>query len=99
MQYDENARKAAQCADVAARGTGPGLSAAVSLPQAVEHERAAKSLAAEVVTLLGQALRCRLDNGERALHVHRPAADADFVKALAASLDEALAEAQGLLLA
>jgi len=33
------------------------------------------------------------------LHVHRPAADADFVKALAASLDEALAEAQGLLLA
>ncbi|EOD29866.1 hypothetical protein EMIHUDRAFT_233436 [Emiliania huxleyi CCMP1516] len=36
---------------------------------------------------------------ERALHVHRPAADADFVKALAASLDEALAEAQGLLLA
>jgi len=66
--------------------------------KAVEHERAAKSLAAEVVTLLGQALRCRLDNGERALHVHRPAADADFVKALAASLDEALTEAQGLLL-
>jgi alanyl-tRNA synthetase len=63
-----------------------------------EHEKAAKALSLEVVALLGETLRARLAAGERVVHVRRPAADAEFVKALATSLEEPLSETKGLLL-
>lgn len=66
--------------------------------KAAEYEKAAKALALEVVGLLGEALRARVAGGERVVHVHRPAADADFVKALATLLDDVLADKQALLL-
>lgn len=63
-----------------------------------EHEKAAKALALEVVALLGEALKARVAAGEKVVHVHRAAADADFVKALATTLDEALGAHGALLL-
>ena len=66
--------------------------------KALEHEKASKALALEVVGLLVEGLLQRLSAGEKAVLVRRAAADADFVKALATALDETLAAKQALLL-
>ena len=45
-----------------------------------------------------RVLRLHVRGHPRVVHVHRAAADADFVKALATALDETLAKEQSLLL-
>jgi len=66
--------------------------------RALEHEKAAKAYALEVVALLSERLKAQAAAGEKVIHVHRTAADADFVKALATALDDTLTAQQALLL-
>jgi len=67
--------------------------------KAAEADKAAKALSLEVVSLLSASLRSQLDGWQKKIvHAHRPAADADFVKALTSSLDEVLEQKQALLL-
>lgn len=66
--------------------------------KSAEHEKLARSLSLEVVQLIAEALKARAAAGERVMHVHRPTADADFVKSLATALDLALEERGALLL-
>ena len=69
-----------------------------TMRKAAETEEARKALAAEVVALTAAAMRARLAGGERVLHARRASADAEFLRALASSLDAPLAEAGALLL-
>ena len=63
--------------------------------KSAETERSVKSLSAEVVALTATTLRARVAVGERVMHLHRAAADADFLKALATALDADLAASAG----